>query len=95
MFNKIGYALPSYLDQSSVVAEIVALLFGLARIVAGGTATFATDCAAVFFGFRDLAKAARYTCMCAGLWRQVADQVKGKNIRARKGHAHNSEAQAL
>jgi hypothetical protein len=95
MFNKIGYALPSYLDQSSVVAEIVALLFGLAHIVAGGTATFATDCAAVFFGFRDLAKAARYTCTHAGLWRQVADQAKGKNIRVRKVKAHRSEAQAL
>ncbi len=59
--NKIGYALPSYLDQSSVVAEMVALLMAIAHAPMGLLLVLATDCAAVFYGFRNLAKSARFT----------------------------------
>ena len=61
-YNKIGYALPSYLDQSAVVAEIVAFLVAIVHTPIGLDVTFVTDCAAVFFGFKDLAKAVRHTC---------------------------------
>ncbi len=53
-FNKIRYAPPSYLDQSAVVAEIVALLVATMHAAAG-----VTDCATVYYGFTSLAKAAR------------------------------------
>ncbi len=67
-YNKIGYALPSYLDQSAVVAEIVAFLVAIMHTPVGLAVALVTDCSAVFFGFKDLAKAGTHACMpgCRG-----------------------------
>ncbi len=49
-YNKIGHALPSYLDQSAVVAEIIALKMASVYTPIGLALTLITDCAAVFYG---------------------------------------------
>ncbi len=77
-----------------MVAEIVALLVAIVHSPLGVLISFATDCAAVFYGFQNLVKATRYTCMHAGLWRQIADACEGRNIAVRKVKAHRSEAEA-
>ncbi len=91
-YNKIGYALPSYPGQSAVVAEMVAFLVAIVHTPAGVAVTPVTDCAAFFFGFKDLAKEVRYTCKHAGLWRQIREASVGSDIEVLKVKAHRSES---
>ncbi len=42
-----------------MVAEMIALLMGIAHTPIGLALTFLTDCAAVFYGFKDIRKAVR------------------------------------
>ncbi len=46
-YNKMWYGLSSYLDHTSVVAEIFALLVAIVQTPIGQAFTFVTDCAAV------------------------------------------------
>ncbi len=75
--NQIGHALPSYHDQSAVVAEIIALSVAIAHAPLGLAVCFATDCAAALYGFRNLVGTVRHTSMRTGIRRQISEAKAG------------------
>ena len=92
--HSIKYSLPDYLDQSAVVAEIVAALIAL-RKAPGPQVKLVADCAAVVGGLRDLQRNMLYNKMHAGLWRQVWEVTRDKAVIVEKTKAHRARSAAL
>jgi ribonuclease HI len=90
----IRYSLPVYLDQAAGVAEIVALMLAAQGTPSGLAVQVVTDCSAVYNGAKCLTSSCRYTKMQAGLWRQVRDCFRGKQIEVIKTKAHRKRWEA-
>ena len=71
------------------------MLIVIRASLAGVLIEVVTDCAAVFFGFRDLVRSTKYNKMHAGLWRQVVSAVREKTVVVTKTKAHRSYAEAV
>ncbi len=78
-----------------VVAQIIAPVVAIVHARLGQAVCFAIGFAAVFYRFRNLVGAVKYTSMHAGLWRQISEAKAGREITVRKVKAHRSEAKAV
>jgi hypothetical protein len=94
-WDTVSWPVPDWIDQTSVVSEILALLMVLKHLQKGLSYVIYADCMAVIIGWgkswRDLRGRGRHD----GLWKQIYEARDGLDVEVLKTKAHRSKAQAI